>query len=169
MATAIFGFIGVVVGTISTAALTIYKEQVTSRREIEARSAQYERDRRTAREVFQRDSILALQAAITSLVGAAYDELDRLLVEYRETGIWRARTWETPTAKDWSSALLSLEAASARVFDDELRTLAQKLREQAGRSVWADARESAETHSKPLEELNRSFNDAVRRALPSLY
>ena len=169
MAAVIFGFIGVIVGTISTAALTIYKEQVTSRREIEARNAQYERDRRTAREVFQRDSILALQTAITSLIGAAYDELDRLLAEYRETGIWRPRTWETPTAKNWSSVLLSLEAARARVFDDELRALAEDLREQAGRSVWADTRESAETYSKPLEALNSRFNDVVRRALPPLY
>jgi hypothetical protein len=138
---------------------------VTGRREIETREQQYERERRTAREIFQRDSILALQSAI----GTAYDELDRLLAEYHETGVWRTRTWETPTAKDWSADLLSLEAARARVFDDELRMLAEELRDAAGRSVWADSRESAEENTKPLESLNRAFNDRVHRCLPSLY
>lgn len=169
VAAAVFGFIGVIFGSISTAILTIYKERVTGRREIETREQQYERERRTAREVFQRDSILALQTAITSLIGTAYDQLDRLLAEYHEAGVWRARTWETPTAKDWSADLLSLEAARARVFDDELRMLAEELRDAAGRSVWAASRESAEESSKPLEALNRAFNDRVHRCLPSLY
>jgi hypothetical protein len=166
---AIFGFIGVIFGSISTAVLTVYKERITSRREIDLRDRQYERDRKTARDVFQRDSILALQTSVTSLISAAYNELDRLLVLYRETGTWEARTWDTPTAKEWSSTLLNLENARARVFDDELRMIAAELREQAGNSIWAESRESAEEHSKPLEALNNQFNDAVRRALPPLY
>jgi hypothetical protein len=59
---AICGFIGVVFGSLSTAALTIYKERVTGRRELEQRDRQYERERATVRDVFQRDSILALQS-----------------------------------------------------------------------------------------------------------
>jgi hypothetical protein len=134
---AIFGFIGVVFGSISTALLTIYKERVTSRREIEQRDRQYDRDQTTVRDVFQRDSVLALQTAVTSLISAAYAELDRQLAIYRETGVWEARTWDTPTAAQWSTALLSLENARARVFNDELRRIAVELREQAGASIWA--------------------------------
>ena len=100
--------------------------------------------------MFQRDSILALQTAVTSLISAAYAELDRQLAIYRETGVWEARTWDTPTAAEWSQALLSLENARARVFDDELRKIAVKLREQAAASIWADSRR-AEEHSRPLE------------------
>ena len=169
VAAAVFGFVGVIFGSISTAMLTIYKERLSGRREIDLRDRQYVRERQTAREVFQRDSILALQSAITTMIGTAYDELDRLIAEYRETGVWRARSWETPTAKDWSANLLSLEAARARVFDDELRSLAQELRDAAGKSVWADSRESAEESSKPLGALNRAFNEGVHRSLPSLY
>jgi hypothetical protein len=166
---AIFGFIGVVFGSISTAVLTIYKERVTGRREIEQRDRQHARDRAIVRDVFQRDSILALQTSVTSLIGAAYAELDRLLVVYRETGIWQARTWDTPTATDWSSALLNLENARARVFDDELRRIAVELRDSAANSIWAASRESAQEHSGPLERLNTQFNNAVRQALPPLY
>jgi hypothetical protein len=169
MEAAIFGFIGVVFGSLSTAVLTIYKERVTGRRALEQRDRQYERDRPTVRDVFQRDSILALQTSVTSLIGAAYAELDRLLAVYRETGTWEARTWETPTATDWSSALLNLENARARVFDDEIRQIAVELRDGAANSNWAASRESAEEHSRQLEPLNTRFNDAVRRALRPLY
>jgi hypothetical protein len=71
----IFGFIGVVFGSISTASLTIYKERVTSRREIEQRDRQYHRDQATVRDVYQRDGVLALQTAVTSLISAAYAEV----------------------------------------------------------------------------------------------
>lgn len=169
MEAAIFGFIGVIFGSISTAVLTIYKERITSRHEIDLRDRQYERDRQTTRDVFQPDSILALQSSVTSLISAAYEELDRLLAEYRETGMWQSRTWDTPTANGWSAALLGLENARARVFDHDLRMIAVELRESAGNSIWAESRESAEEHSRPLEALNIRFNDAVHRALPTLY
>jgi hypothetical protein len=65
--------------------------------------------------------------------------------------------------------LLNLENARARVFDDEIRQIAVKLREGAANSIWAASRESAEEHSRPLEPLNTRFNDAVRRALQPLY
>lgn len=169
MEAAIFGLIGVVFGSISTALLTIYKERVSGRREIEQRDRQYQREQTTVRDVFQRDSILALQTAVTSLISSAYGELDRQLTLYRETGAWDARTWATPTATQWSAALLSLENARARVFDDELRRIAAELRDRAANSIWAGNRESAEEHSRPLEALNVRFNDAVRRALPPLY
>jgi hypothetical protein len=166
---AIFGFVGVLIGTISTAALTVYKERVTGRREVEQRRQQDERERRNTRDVFQRDSILSLQSAVTAMIGAAYDELDRQVALSTETGIWPVRQWETPTAKGWSTALLQLEADRARVFNDELRSLADALRRTAGDSIWADSLETAKQHSRSLEPLNTRFNDAISRTLPSLY
>jgi hypothetical protein len=65
--------------------------------------------------------------------------------------------------------LLGLENARARVFDDELRTLAVELRERADNSIWADSRDSAQEYSGLLEALNTRFKDAVPRALPPLY
>jgi hypothetical protein len=166
---AIFGFVGVLIGTISTAVLTIYKERVTGHREAEQRRQQDERERRNTRDVFQRDSILSLQTAVTAMIGAAYDELDRQIALSIDSGSWPARQWETPTAKGWSAALLQLDADRARVFDDELRSLADEPRRTAGDSIWADNLETAKRHSQSLEPLNTRFNDAVSRALPALY
>jgi hypothetical protein len=59
MSSAVFGLVGVLLGSLSTSLLTIYRERLTTRREQAARDEQYKRDRNTARDIFQRDSILA--------------------------------------------------------------------------------------------------------------
>jgi hypothetical protein len=104
MSSAVFGLVGVLLGSLSTSLLTIYRERLTTRREQAARDEQYERDRNSARDIFQRDSILALQSAVSDLIRAAYIELDRILAEHSQTGHWTAREWETPTATGWSDA-----------------------------------------------------------------
>jgi hypothetical protein len=167
--TVLFGFGGVLLGSLTTAGLTVYKETVTSRREVESRDRQFERERQATRDAFQRDSILALQDAVTELVEAVYSELDRMLALFRKTDQWPARQWETPTAAGWSAAVLKLESSRARVFDDELRSLATELRTAAGDSVWADSLETAREKSRSLEYLQSQLHDAVARALPSLY
>jgi hypothetical protein len=145
---AVFGFVGVVLGAPTTSALTIYKERVTGARETAARDGQFERDREAARDAFQRDSVLALQSAVTHLVKAASDEMDRLLADFRETGRWTAR---------------------ARVFDTEIRELATKLREIASESVWAQDAETCKQASRQLEPLQIHFHEAVARVLATLY
>ncbi|WP_445282080.1 hypothetical protein [Streptomyces sp. DSM 118148] len=166
---AVFGFVGVVLGSLTTSVITIYKERITGDREATARDLQFDRDRKAARDAFQRDSVLSLQTAVTDLVKAAYGEMDRLLVELHETGEWSARVWETPTADGWSAAMLSLEVAQARVFDDEMRALAMELRSVAGESVWAEDLEGCKRASRRLESLQVQFHEAVARVLPTLY
>jgi hypothetical protein len=169
MVAAIFGFAGVVLGSLTTSILTIYRERLVNQRESTVREQQYQRERKAVRDAFQRESVLALQSAVTDLIGAAYAELDRLLDEFRETGEWKARQWETPTAVGWSTALLRLESSRARVFDEEMRVLAEELRTVAGNAVWAKDLESAKEESQPLEPLLGRFNAAVTGILPNLY
>ena len=168
-AEALFGFAGVVLGSLTTSVLTIYKDRLAARHDVAVRDRQYDRDRVTARNTFQRESILALQSAISDLVTAAYQELDRVIIEYRRSGAWPARQWETPTAKGWSEALLRLEASRARVFDEELRRLAEEIRVTAGKAVWADDLDAAKENSEPIEQLLIRFNETVTRIIPSLY
>jgi len=168
MSSAVFGLVGVLLGSLTTAVVTIYRERLMTRREQAARDEQYERDRKTTRDIFQRDSILALQAAISDLIRAVHQELDRVLADYRQTGAWPARQWETPTATGWSDAVLRLEQARARVFDDQLRSLAAELRTLAGDSIWATSLATARQHSQAIEPLQIQFNETVTRILPSL-
>jgi hypothetical protein len=94
VASAIFGFVGVLLGSLTTAFLTIYKDKLAARHEIELRDQQHERDRKATRDTFQRGSICDLQAAIADLLKAAYNELDRQLAEFQRSGTWPARQWE---------------------------------------------------------------------------
>jgi len=169
MSSAVFGLVGVLLGSLSTSILTIYRERLMTRREQLARDEQYERDRKAVRDAFQRESILALQAAISDLIRAAYQELDRVLAELEQTGNWTARTWETPTASGWSDAVLRLESAQARVFDDRLRSLAAELRALAGKSIWAESLAVSKRHSRKMEPVYLQFNEVITNVLPSLY
>ncbi len=106
---------------------------------------------------------------IKAVYDAVYDELDRMLSEVRETGQWPARQWESPTATGWSEAVLRLELSRARVFDNELRSLAENLRTVAGDSAWAGNIDAAKQVSQRLEPLRSQFQEAGARVFPSLY
>ncbi|MGY2061486.1 hypothetical protein ACW9HQ_41990 [Nocardia gipuzkoensis] len=166
---AYFGFVGVALGSLTTSVLTIYKERFTIRRETAARDMQFERERQLTRNTFQRDSILALQAALTDLINAADAELDRVLAVFRDSGNWPGRVWETPTATGWSDAHLRFEQAKARVFDDQLRSLAAEVRQAAYGAVWADSFEACKRDHTLLIPLQREFQNRVANLLPSLY
>jgi hypothetical protein len=147
---AIFGFAGVLLGSLVTAIITLYRDTLAARRDVLARRDQLAQERASQRDAFQRESVLALQAAVIDLIRAAYVELDRMISEVSNGGAWPTRQWGTPTAIGWSEAILRLEASRARVFDDELRRAADELRTAAGDSIWADTLEQAKTHSRRL-------------------
>jgi hypothetical protein len=83
---ALFGFVGVVLGSLTTSVLTIYKDRLAARHDVAVREQQYERDRATARNAFQRESVLALQSAVSDMLKAVYDELDRAVAESQRLG-----------------------------------------------------------------------------------
>jgi hypothetical protein len=168
-ASAVYAFIGVLLGSATTVALTVYREQVVSRREREAREHQRMQERHDQRDAFQRQSLLALQDAVSDLVKAVFNEQDRMLAEMRRTGSWPVRQWETPTAAGGEDAELRLQVSRARVFVEELRDRAQKIHAVARESVWASSLDQAKELNQELEEGHQRFNDLVAKALPELY
>ncbi|GGL93271.1 hypothetical protein GCM10010129_41290 [Streptomyces fumigatiscleroticus] len=168
MAAAILAFVGVLLGSLTTSVLTIYKDRLAARHEIVIRDQQYERERQAARNDFQRESIQALQTAVSDVIKAAYEELDRVLAELRESGSWSARQWETPTAEGWSDSVLRLQLSAARVLDEELRGLAHEIQRVAGEAIWAADLAAAKQHSRKLEPLHVRFNDTANRIFAAL-
>jgi hypothetical protein len=169
VASAIFGFVGVLLGSLTTSILTIYKDRLAARHEIELRDRQYERDRKAARDTFQTESTCALQAAVSDLIKSVHDELDRQLTESRRSGAWPARKWETPTAKGWSEAVLKLELSRARVLDQELRSCAERMRTNAGDAIWAPDLATARQLSEQLEPLQIQFNEKAAQLFEELF
>jgi hypothetical protein len=168
-ASAVYGFIGVLLGSATTAVLTVYHELVTSRRERDTREHLRAQEIQDQRNAFQRQSLLALQDAVSDLVKAVFNEQDRMLEEMQRTGRWPARQWETPTATGWEDAELRLQASRARVFDDELRDLARAIHAVAKEAVWASSLDEAKYLNPQLEQEHQRFNDLAAIALPRLY
>ena len=168
-ASAVYGFIGVLLGSVTTAVLTVYHELVTSSRERQAREHQRVQDRQDQRDTFQRQSMLALQDAVSDLIKAVFDEQDRMLKKMRWTRRWPARQWETPTATGWEDAELRLQVYRARVFNEELRDLAREIHAVAKESVWASSLDEAKDLNPRLEQGHQRFNDLVAKALPGLF
>ena len=168
-ASAVYGFIGVLLGSATTAALTVYRERLLSTREREARKPQRHQDQQDQRNTFQRQSLLALQDAVSDLVKALYDEQDRMLEEMRQTDRWPARQWETPTATGWQDAELRLQNSRARVFDERLRDLAREINVVAREALKASGLDQAKDLNDRLRQEHERFNDSVANALPELY
>jgi hypothetical protein len=166
---ALYGFIGVLLGSATTAVLTIYQERLVSTREREARSHQQDQERNDQRNTFQRQSMLALQDATSDLVKAVYNEQDRMLGEMRKTKKWPSRQWETPTAVGWEDANLLLQISRARVFDEPIRDLASDIRDKARDCIYATSLEEAKELNRQLRELYARFNDMISGLLPGLY
>ena len=158
-AEAVYGFVGVLLGSATTAVLTVYRERLVSSRERDARQHQREQDRKDQRDDFQRQSVVSLQDAVSDLVKAVFDEQERMLEERGESGRWPARQWETPTATGW---------VDARVFDEALRNLARDIRAVGMKAVWASSLDESKQLTPELEQLNEDFNKRVWDALRDL-
>lgn len=174
-AEAVYGFIGVLLGSATTVVLTVYRERLVSTREREARQHQREQDRTDQRNLFQRESLLALQEAVTDLIKAVYNEQDRMLKKMRQSGIWQSRRkwptrqWETPTVTGWEDANLRLQASRARVFEKALRDKASKIQNKARECIYASELDEAKKLNNELRELHWEFNELVASTLPELY
>jgi hypothetical protein len=167
--TAVFGFLGVLLGSGITAFVTVYRERVASQREREAWEIQRRREREDQAKVFQRENILALQGVLSELELAVYREQDRMLVEMKRVDSWPARQWETPTAEAWHETFIRAEALRARLFDDQLRRLASEIGDVSHNSVWSKTMKDAEKSNESLRDLSARFNQRVSEVLPELF
>jgi hypothetical protein len=165
----LYGFIGVLLGSATTAVLTVYRERLVSTREREARAHQQEQRRKNDRNVFQRQSILSLQDAVTDLIKAVYNEQDRMLGVMRETKRWPVREWETPTAVGWEDANLLLQVSSARVFNGEISGLSRQIRDKARECIYNGSLDETKSANAQLRELYDRFNLVIASVLPGLY
>jgi hypothetical protein len=166
---AIYGFIGVLLGSGTTVMLTVYRERLISRREREALQRQREQARKDQRDDFQRQSLLALQDAVSDVIKAVYNDQDRIVVEMQQTGEWSVRQWETPTATGWEDANLRLQTLRSHVFEQSIRDIARDIQDMAWQCMWASSLDDAKRLSTQLVQLQDRFNLLIADALPQLY
>jgi hypothetical protein len=92
-----------------------------------------------------------------------------MLNEYEATGIWPVRQWATPTAVGWAEAEIRVDMLRVRVFDGDVRSLAQQLRATSRKSVWAGTANEAEQEMECLEGLAERMNARIGEVLEAFY
>jgi hypothetical protein len=119
--TALFGFLGVLLGSIITSTITLMREQLISKRERQEREEQRVAERNDQRSEFQRNVILALQDAAADV----YESVLRF--QQSDMSDWKNRSrLESPmkeVSEHYDRTVLLMEKLQARVFDSELRDL----------------------------------------------
>ena len=103
------------------------------------------------------------------MIKAVFNEQDRQLGEWEQTGKWPARTWETQTAAGWVDAEFRLLMFRARVSDKRVRDLAGDIRSLAMKSIWAKTLQDAKVLNMPLERNHEIFHELVADKLSELY
>lgn len=122
---------GVVAGALISSVGVVLGERLVGRREREARQAQRQQQLDDQHAAFQRDTILALQEAIGDLWSQSADAYNKAALKQAQTGEW-PRT-DLTIVPNFNKASAQVNALRARVFDDELRSLANEV----VRAIWA--------------------------------
>jgi hypothetical protein len=150
-----FGFLGVIVGAV----VSLLGEQFATRREREARQALRHQERTDRRDTFQRETILALQDAL-----AEFLPLVLLL---------RPKPGPPPTNLLLENAEVSelhwrINMLSARLFDDELRSLVKSLRDEIRRTALEADLDAMETRAREANRLTNQMYDRMNTLLREL-
>lgn len=143
MDSAIWGFVGVVVGAVITGFVTIRAESLRADKAAALDSAQRENARRLERDAFQRENLLLLQAKLVEWLRAMTDMYTADLASVRETGEIDLLPGEGPSRE--MSAGREFMYLTERVTDDQLRERLTALRALAVKA--AQARTEAEVEA----------------------
>jgi hypothetical protein len=157
---AVAGAAGVVAGALISSAGVVLGERLVGRREREARQAQRQQQLDDQRATFQRTTILALQQAIGDLWSQSADAYNKAALKQAETGEWPQT--DLTVVPNFNKVSAEVNALRARVFDDELRSLASEVVRAvwAGIEVddWSQQPEHMITAREPLNRLQERVN-----------
>jgi hypothetical protein len=159
---AVWGFLGVALGGVLTGGISLWREQLVTRREREARQAERVQLRQDARDAFQRDAIITLQDALRDYWGHVVHAHTHMHVpEGKTTG----ETLEMILSRK-RAAYSPLILARAKVFDDELRRLVWEFGFPADLATSQDvdqAREGLATCREQLVQIDERVNVLLRQ------
>lgn len=129
MDSAVWGFIGVVVGGLITGIVSIWLEQIRADKAAALDSARRRDDRRLGHDNFQRETLLAFQEAINAVARTTIQIHHHDVMASKKGGAWRSTPLDPELDSAAQQASLLLSTLRSRVADDELRSMAQRLLE----------------------------------------
>jgi hypothetical protein len=169
MGQAALTFLGVILGAAIAGGVSLWQVQLITKREREARQEFREQERRDRRDTFQRETLLAVQDAVTDLWKATIAIYDRSVGETRGGGSWPQRPDPVALPNEWIEVDGRLGVLAARVFDSQLSTLLIDLRTQSLRAVTAAAQDEAFKKVGEQGSLTWKVNGRIGDLLPELF
>jgi hypothetical protein len=166
---AVLVFIGVVLGGAIAGGVTLWLVQLTTHREREARQAEQEMARKDARDVFQRDTVLAFQDAVADLLRMVVDLHDEAIQAEEKNGYWPVPRHLDELPASFDEHFASVQGLRARVFDEELRRLVAELNMSVLGAVRAGDRASAAHTINGLRDRNEQLQERIHTLLKELF
>ena len=161
MSSAIWGFIGTLVGALASIATT----SISSWNTFRIQKLSNKEDRKERSRAFQRETLLELQEELVDymrLFGEAYFEQ---LESYKKTGDWRSLLSDEINEKIRLSNAKTAVLIE-RLIDEEIRNNLNELKNLVSRGLLANTKEEAETYqrkaSEKFEECNKSLGAVLR-------
>jgi hypothetical protein len=165
---AVIGFLGVALGAVVTGYVTLRQAQLATQREREAQQAVREQQRKDTRDVFQRESVLALQDAIEDMWAAYLRAQSEKHEVERQQGKWIRRT-DTDHPHGFAEASRHVNRLRARIFDNELRDLANKMRVELGLALFAESERLERHNSETANGLLHRTHDRMHVLLKEFF
>lgn len=155
MDSAVWGFLGVVIGSVLTGGLTLWAQWLRGRQDADLDSAKRQDDRRLGRERFQQANLLELQVALDEWVGTELGRLQDTIAGERMPDFGER-------AADASTRRLAY--LTERVTDESLRAQLTRIRT----TIWLSPNEAdLATAPSQLSEAARAAQDEVGALLRS--
>lgn len=121
----------------------------------------------TRRNDFQRETLLALQVASQGLLRNAGASLHQDIVAHRTTGTWQRQQLPDELSNDHLRLNTEAMLLASRVRDDEVRTLADRLRTQTAVVSFSSSENEAESRMMAAADTQRTLiqqiGEIVRR------
>jgi hypothetical protein len=166
---AVLSFVGVVLGGAIVGGVALRQLQLVTDREREARLVERELARKDARDVFPRDTLLALQDAVADLLRMVVSLHDEAVKAEEKTGHWPEPSRLDGLPADFEEHVVCVQGLRARVFDDRLRRLVAELTTAALGALHAGDREHAAHLMVGLTETNEQLQERIHVRLNDLF
>jgi hypothetical protein len=167
MQQAVLAFVGVILGAIIAGFVSLWQMRLVTARERKAQQIHREQERTDRREAFERETLLALQDAISDLRQVTMRDYERKVVLMAEQGPWPNPSMSLLLTNGWIEANERLIALRARAFDEELQKLVAGFGDATALAMTAQTQSDAEEWivqaGSRLEEVNRRISELLPR------
>ena len=169
MGQAELAFVGVIVGAAITGAIALAQVRFVTARERKAQQMRLEQERMGRRVGFERDTLLALQGAISKMREVILREYERKTALMAERGSWPEPSASVLLSSDWLKADDRLILLRARVLDQELQQLVDLFGEATSRAMTAESQAEADDSIVQAGVRLAEINGRIGALLPRLF